>query len=121
MAGPVRTTPRDIANRVRMLIANKDQGDLSAAAMRLELSMDEVQRLDEVLARDPPTRRAGLLASVIRTYQADACWLLTGQETASITDLPPEIRLEVAHLLSEIGSRILAHYRESQPPSSPPA
>ena len=121
MAGPVRTTPRDIANRVRMLIANKDQGDLQTAARRLDLSMEEVQRLDEVLAREPPHRRVGLLASVVRTYQADACWLLTGQETTSITELPPEIRLEVAQLLSEIGSRILAHYRESQTPQLPPS
>lgn len=121
MAGPVRTTPRDIANRIRMLIANNDQGDLSAAARRLALSVDEVQRLDEVLAREPPAGRAGLLAIIVRTYHADACWLLTGRETTSITELPPEIRLEVAQLLSEIGSRILAHYRESQLPPTPPS
>ncbi len=101
-----------------MLIAKEDRGDISAAARRLELSIEDLERLDDVIAREPSRKRAALLASVVRNYRTDACWLLTGQEAAALIELPPETRLEVAQLLSEIGSRILDHYRETNPPPS---
>lgn len=104
-----------------MIIAREDHGDLAAAARRLQLPLEDMQHLEDVLASETPRKRAVLLASVVRTYRTDACWLLTGSEATSLTELPPETRLEVAQLLSEIGTSILAQYRERISPPQPPS
>lgn len=110
-------TPRDIARRIRVLIARQDRGDITAAARRLRIPVEDVFRLEELLTRDEPRSRARLLATIVRRYDTDACWLLTGRDDGRLADLPPEARLDVARLLSEIGNRIVDEYRESRPPA----
>lgn len=121
MAGPARTTLREIATRVRTIIEENDPGDLAAAARRLGLSVIDLRNLEEVLERRTAHGRAVLLASVVRAYRADACWLLTGLDASSIVRLPPTVRLEVAQLLSDIGGRILAEHRKADPKADPTA
>lgn len=115
MGDAIETSPREIAKRVRILIARKDRGDITVAARRLELSIDDVFHLEKLLSADASRPRTTLLASIVRRYDADACWLLTGRKSSRLADLPPEARVEVAQLLSEIGNRIIAEYREQRP------
>ena len=117
MEQAVRTSPRDIARRIRILIARQDHGDITAAAKRLCIPVEDVYRLEELLTREEPPSRARLLATIVRRYDTDACWLLTGQDRGHMVDLPPDTRLLVARLLSEIGNRIVDEYRESRPPA----
>ena len=116
MGQAVRTSPRDIARRIRVLIARQDHGDVTAAARRLRIPVEDVYRLEELLEHEEPPSRARLLATIVRRYDTDACWLLTGRENGGLADLPPEARLDVARLLSEIGNRIVDEYRESRTP-----
>ena len=117
MGQAIRTTPRDIARRIRVLIARQDHGDITAAAKRLRIPVEDVFRLEELLTREEPRSRARLLATIVRRYDTDVCWLLTGRDDGRLTDLPPDARLDVARLLSEIGNRIVDEYRESRPPA----
>ena len=117
MGQAVRTSPRDIARRIRILIARQDHGDITAAARRLRIPVEDVYRLEELLAREEPPARARLLATIVRRYDTDACWLLTGWDDGRLADLPPDTRIDIARLLSEIGNRIVDEYRESRPPA----
>jgi hypothetical protein len=101
-----------------VLIAKQDRGDVTAAARRLKLPVEDLFRLEDLLAREEPPAWARLLALVVRRYDTDACWLLTGRNDCRLTDLPADTRLDVARLLSEIGNRIVDEYREQRPPPS---
>lgn len=114
MGQAARTSPRDIARRIRILIARQDQGDITAAARRLRIPVEDVYRLEDLLAREDPLARARLLATIVRRYDTDACWLLTGTSNG-LAELPPDTRIDIARLLSEIGNRIVDEYRESRP------
>ncbi|HUF28383.1 MAG TPA: hypothetical protein VMM18_15500 [Gemmatimonadaceae bacterium] len=104
-----------------MLIARQDSGDVTRAAQRLQIPIEALHHIEETLTGSTPHERLLLLACVVRRYDADACWLLTGSESRSIADLPPDLRIEIAGLLSEIGNRIVADYWERRPPPSPPS
>lgn len=98
-----------IAARIRTLIAREDEGDVLAAARRLDLPIEDVYQLERVLADE--RARADLLIAVVRRYDVDACWLLTGCAAVDSRQLPPSERLHVARLLSRIGNTIFAEHK----------
>ena len=107
-------TPREIAARIRQLIARGDGGDSAAAAQRLGVPHEHLLNLESVLERDARLEDAStveLLSRVVRNYQVDACWLLIGREAAELSTLNPLIRLRVAALLGHIADRIMREYR----------
>jgi hypothetical protein len=101
-------SPAGIAARIRWLIEKKDKGRLDVAARRLGVRQSELEQLERLLSGDAGPRGTQLLAAVVDGYHEDACWLLTGREEVDSAALPGEARLEVAHLLLEIASTLLA-------------
>ena len=105
-----RRGARQVARRVRALIARHDGGDVTRAASRLGLTVTDLFRLESRLAHDAP-ERLRVLAAVVRSYDVDACWLLTGKPASELSALAPAVRLEVADVLLAIGDQLLARYR----------
>jgi hypothetical protein len=108
------SSSRQIAKRIRRLIARNDGGDVTRAAQRLALPVGALCQLERTLGDGDPDASANLLASVIHRYGADASWLLTGQESTRATELEPEMRRTIASLLANVSDRILADYRSFQ-------
>jgi hypothetical protein len=108
---------REIAKRIRGLIARNDQGDVTRAAHRLALPVGALCQLERILAESDGSAGANLLAAVIHRYGADASWLLTGQASTQATELEPEMRRTIATLLTDVSDRIIADYRARQPGS----
>jgi hypothetical protein len=112
---------REIAKRIRWLIARNDQGDVTRAAHRLALPVSALCQIERTLADVEGSASANLLAAVIHRYGADASWLLTGQASTQAAELEPETRRTIAMLLTDVSDRILADYRSRQVGSEAPA
>ena len=78
-----RNVAHDIAERIRMLIARQDHGDVTAAARRLERPIADVYLPERVISSGDEPAVIDFLATIIRTYEADVCWLITGATTRS--------------------------------------
>ena len=100
--------PKEIAARIQKLVEREDDGDIDAAARRLGLSR---QVLAELVESAPCDRNLGAIAAVVRGYEVDAIWLLTGGDGVTTSSLPPELRLQCAELLSQIGREIIIRRR----------
>jgi hypothetical protein len=109
------SSSREIAKRIRRLIARNDGGDVTRAAHRLALPVGALCQLERTLGENDSSAGTNLLASVIHRYGADASWLLTGQESTRAMELEPEVRRTIASLLTDVSDRILADYRSRQP------
>ena len=102
--------PKEIASRIQKLIESEDNGDLAAASRRLGLSRELLAELVECA---PCDRYLGEIAAVIRGYEVDAIWLLTGGDGVTTSRLAPELRLQCAELLSQIGREIIIRRRRN--------
>jgi len=94
----------EIADRIRKLIARQDHGDVTVAAKRLECPIADVYLPERVLSGNEP-HAIEFLATVIRTYEADACWLITGSIRSR--PLSSEAKVTILELLDELGDRLL--------------
>lgn len=107
------TVAHDIAGRIRVLIARQDDGDVTIAARRLSRSISDVYLLERVISSANEPAAVEFLATVVRTYEADACWLITGtnSRTALGHPLSTEARGTIVELLGELSDRLLDEAR----------
>jgi len=103
----------DIAARLATLIRQEDTGDRERAARRMHLSRDE---LDRFLANESGPPSADFLATVVRAYGTDACWLITGERDIRSAGLAPALRAEVAELLLAVANELLDPRRSRRTP-----
>ena len=102
-----------LAQRVAELIARRDRGSSRIAAQRLGIPHEALQALldvethaDRSTALDPAT-----IAALVRGYQVDACWLLTGEHDLSRFRAEHDEWIRTTDLLFEIGRRAAARRR----------
>ena len=102
-----------IADRIRLLIARNDEGDVTAAARRLERPIADCYLPERVLVLgDEPA--LDFLASIIRNYDADACWLITGSTARQHPPLTAEARVTIVELLGEVSDRLIEQVRSER-------
>lgn len=123
-----RNVAHQIAKRIRTLIARHDGGDVTVAAHRLERPIADVCNPEGVIVRADPAA-LHFLATVVRIYDADACWLVAGTPARNAARLSSEVRGTIVELLDELGDRLLDEVRRERdddritgrPPPQPPA
>ena len=103
----------DIAARIRMLIARQDHGDVTAAARRLERPIADVYFPERVISSGDEPAAIDFLATVVRTYEADVCWLITGATARGARKRPlsSEERVSSVELLAELSDRLIDEVR----------
>src|SRR5919206_3299647 len=101
-----------IGARVRSIIQREHGGDVGAAARRLGVRPEELERIGLAMTSDAGPWLARVLARIVRGYRVDACWLLTGQHDLRLARLPAPARLHVANLLLEISDQLFRSRRE---------
>ena len=111
-----RNVAHDIAERIRILIARRDHGDVTAAARRLARPIADVYLPERVLSSGDGPAAIDFLATVVRTYEADVCWLITGTTARSAGERPlsSEDRVTIVELLDELSDRLLDEVRSER-------
>jgi len=111
-----RNVAHEIAARIRTLIARQDDGDVTAAARRLELPIADVYFPERVISSSDEPAAIDFLATIVRTYEADVCWLITGASARSAHKRPlsSEDRVTIVELLDELSDRLLEEVRSQQ-------
>lgn len=107
----------EIAERIRTLIARQDHGDVTAAARRLDRPIADVYLPERILASGGEPAR-DFLASIVRTYQADACWLITGFAPDSTGQISSDAGTTIAAVLGELSDRLLHEARHERTATS---
>ena len=102
--------------RIRRLIARHDDGDVTAAARRLSRPIADVYQPERVIACGDSAAAVEFLADVVRTYDADVVWLITGANprTASPSGVSTEARITIVEVLAELSEHLLDEARESR-------
>ena len=111
-----------IAGRIRVLIARQDEGDVTAAARRLDLPIADVYLPERVICSTNEPAALEFLATVVRSYDADVCWLITGTSARNARHARPfsdEARLTIVEVLGELSDRLLDDVRSEH--DRPPA
>ena len=108
-----RNVAHEIAGRIRILIARHDEGDVTAAARRLARPIPDVYFPERVISSGNEPDALGFLATVVRTYEADVCWLITGTTTRSARTPPisSEARGTIVELIDELSDLLLDEVR----------
>ena len=108
-----RNVAHEIAGRIRVLIARQDDGDVTIAARRLAHPIVDVCDPERLISSANEPAAMKFLATVVRTYEADACWLITGtsSQTALGHPLSTEARGTIVELLDELSDRLLDEAR----------
>lgn len=111
-----RNVAHEIAARIRTLIARQDNGDITAAARRLERPIADVYFPERVISSGDEPAALEFLATVVRTYEADVCWLITGASSRSARKRPisSEDRVTIVELLDELSDRLLNEVRNER-------
>jgi len=111
-----RNVAHEIAERIRMLIARQDHGDVTAAARRLERPIADVYLPERVISSGDEPAAIEFLATIVRTYEADVCWLITGTTTHTDGERPlsSEDRVTIVELLDELSDRLLDEVRNER-------
>lgn len=111
-----RNVAHDIAERIRTLIARQDHGDITAAARRLERPIADVYFPERVISSADEPAAIDFLATIVRTYEADVCWLITGASARSARRRPlsSEDRVTIVELLDELSDRLLDEVRHDR-------
>jgi hypothetical protein len=89
----------EIADRIRTLIAKKDNGDVTAAARRLDRPIADLYLPERVLSSGD---------------DADACWLITGSTARYAPPLSVGARIAIVELLGEVSDRLLERVRNEK-------
>jgi hypothetical protein len=111
-----RNVAHEIAARIRTLIARHDDGDITAAARRLSRPIPDVYFPERVISSGNDPDALEFLATVVRTYEADAVWLITGASSrgARMRPLSIEARGTIVELLDELSDRLLDEVRHER-------
>lgn len=111
-----RNVAHDIAARIRKLIARQDHGDVTAAARRLERPIADVYLPERVISSGDEPAVIDFLATIVRTYEADVCWLITGTTARSSGErtLSTEDRVTIVELLDELSDRLIDDVRNER-------
>ena len=111
-----RNVAHDIAERIRVLIARQDHGDVTAAARRLERPIADFYLPERVISSADEPAAIEFLATVVRTYEADVCWLITGTTARSSGErtLSIEDRVTIVELLDELSDRLIDDVRNER-------
>jgi hypothetical protein len=100
----------EIADRIRTLIARNDEGDVIAAARRLDRPIADLYLPERVLASGEQAA-IHFLASIVRNYDADACWLITGTTVGQPVPLSLGDRVAIVELIGEVSNRLIEQVR----------
>jgi hypothetical protein len=103
----------EIADRIRTLIAKKDNGDVTAAARRLDRPIADLYLPERVLSSGDDAA-LDFLASIVSNYDADACWLITGSTARYAPPLSVGARIAIVELLGEVSDRLLERVRNEK-------
>ena len=111
-----RNVAHDIAERIRTLIARQDHGDITAAARRLDRPIADVYFPERVISCGDEPTAIDFLATIVRTYEADVCWLITGANVRSARKRPlsSEDRVTILELLDELSDRLIDEVRHDR-------
>ena len=109
-----RNVAHEIAERIRTLIARQDDGDITAAARRLERPIADVYSPERVIASSNEPAAVAFLATVVRTYETDACWLITGEAARTSNSLSSEARDAIVEVLEELSDHLLDEVRSER-------
>ena len=111
-----RNVAHEIAGRIRILIARHDDGDITAAARRLARPISDVYFPERVISSRNEPDAIEFLATVVRTYEADVCWLITGTATRGARTRPisSEARGTIVELLDELSDLLLDDVRHER-------
>ena len=119
-----RNVAHQIAERIRTLIARNDDGDVTAAARRLDRPIADVYSPERVLSSGDELAAVEYLAHIVRSYEADAVWLITGGTPRDRVDMTTEARVVIVGVLGELGTNLIDEARRktiagsSQPTSA---
>ena len=108
----------EIATRIRRLIARKDDGDITAAARRLERPISDVYYPERIIASADGPAALDFLATVVRSYEADAVWLITGNTARINGAVTTEAGVMIAAVLAELSERLLDEVRSEREPGA---
>lgn len=109
-----RNVALDIAARIRRLIARKDNGDITAAARRLERPIADVYHLERLLASSDEPAAVEFLAHIVRSYETDAVWLITGANARNAQAIPSDARMTIVEVLEELSDHMLNEIRSER-------
>jgi hypothetical protein len=109
-----RNVAHEIAERIRTLIARQDDGDVTAAARRLERPIADVYLPERIIASSDEPAAIEFLANVVRTYEADVCWLITGTNTRTSHPLSSAARGTIVELLAELSDLMIDQVRSDR-------
>ena len=113
-----RNVAHDIATRIRRLIARQDDGDVTAAARRLDRPIADVCFPERVIASSDEPAALDFLATVVHTYEADAVWLITGTSARNAPTVTSEARVTIVEVLAELSDHLMDEVRsEREAPS----
>jgi hypothetical protein len=109
-----RNVAHQIAERIRKLIARQDHGDVTAAARRLAVPIADVYTPERLISSGNEPAALEFLATVVRSYEADVCWLITGTTARNARFARPfstEARVTIVELLGQVSDRLLDEVR----------
>jgi hypothetical protein len=109
-----RNVAHQIAKRIRRLIARQDNGDVTAAARRLDRPIADVCFPERVIASGDEPAALDFLATVVRTYEADAVWLITGTTARNAPIVTNEARVTIVEVLAELSDHLLDQVRSER-------
>ena len=109
-----RNVAHQIAGRIRRLIARQDDGDVTAAARRLDRPIADVYFPERLLASGDEPAALDFLATVVRTYEADAVWLITGKNARNAPVVTSEARVTIVEVLAELSEHLLDQVRSER-------
>ena len=99
--------PEELAARVRELIDRHDHGDVAQAARRIGTRECDLRA---ILRGDSSHPSLAALSAIVRGYDVDTWWLISGEADAG-SSLPPERRVGTLNLLSELGTTLTMQRR----------
>jgi hypothetical protein len=109
-----RNVAHEIAGRIRTLIAKQDEGDVTTAARRLDRPIADVYSPERVIASGNEPEAIEFLATVVRTYETDVCWLITGSNGDAERPISSAARVTIVELLDELGDRLISDIRNER-------
>ena len=110
-----RNVAHQIAGRIRTLIARQDEGDVTAAARRLDRPIADVYLPERVISSGDDPAAIDFLATVAQSYEADVVWLITGSTTGNRRVVTSEARVTIVEVLGELGDHLLDEARKQEP------
>ena len=99
--------PEELAARVRELIDQFDGGDVPKASRRIGTRESDLR---SILAAESNRPSLATLSSIVRGYDVDSWWLISGEREAG-SSLPADRRVGTLNLLSDLGTTLTMQRR----------